>query len=215
MLQLEEKSVKKIVFEVEINEDINLAKVIKDLGEIPCWSSFDFKVGFIIVNNINDDIIDKVIKIIKENFKVIWMYIKNTESLQEQAETYKKEKIESPKVNKEEEALLEIIGPALDKLDKNKPISEQVDNFMREIKMISHADLIKDALKNVCNIKKISYEFVVIKLRELNPTMSIYDIRDDLKQQFKYWLSQHPELAKKSSRINLMHLLKLFAKRFQ
>lgn len=216
MLQVEKRNLKKIVFEVEKKENTDLAKVVKALEEIHCLSSFDFKIGFIIINNINKDLIDKVIKIIEENFEIIWMQVDNTQNGQEEAEVCKKEeKTELPKVNKDEEALLEVIGPALEKLDKNKPISEQVDNFMKEIDMISHANLIKVALNNVCNIKKISYEFVVIKLRELNPTMSIYYIRDDLKQQFKFWLSQNPKLAKSASRINLMHLLKLFAKRFE
>ena len=215
MLQLEKQYVRKIVFEIEKKNDTNLAKVIKTLKEFPCRSSFDFNIGFIIIYNINDEIIDKLIKLVEENFEILWMQVDNTEKEQEEVKILKEEKAEFPKVNNEEEALLEVIGPALEKLDKNKPISEQVDNFMKEIEMISHANLIREALKNVCNIKKISYEFVVIKLRELNPTMSIYDIRDDLKQQFKFWLSQHPELAKKSCRINLMHLLKLFAKRFQ
>lgn len=216
MLQVEKRNVKKIVFEIEKKENTNLATVIKTLKEFPCRSSFDFKIGFIVINDINDDIIDNLIKLIEENFEVLWMQVDNTKNGQEEAEVCKKEeKTELTKVSKDEEALLEVIGPALEKLDKTKPISEQVDNFMKEIEMISHANLIKVALNNVCNIKKISYEFVVIKLRELNPTMSIYDIRDDLKQQFKFWLSQNPKLAKSASRINLMHLLKLFAKRFE
>ena len=209
MLQLEKQSVRKIVFEVEKKKETSLATVIKALKEFHCRSSFDFKIGFIIINDVNDNIINKIIKLIEENFEVLWMQVDNAQEKQD------KERENATQISKEDEALLEVIGPALQKLDKNKPISEQVDNFMKEIDMISYANLIKVALNNVCNIKKISYEFVVIKLRELNPTMSIYDIKDDLKQQFKFWLSQHPELAKKSTKISLMHLLKLFAKRFK
>lgn len=118
------------------------------------------------------------------------------------------------KVGGVELALLEIIGPSLDKLNKSKSIKEQVEDFLDEIGMHATTKIIAQSFVIACDIKKISYESVILELRMLNPSIREDIIKITLQETFKGWLEQHPTLAEKCPKISFMSLLKVFAKKF-
>lgn len=48
----------------------------------------------------------------------------------------------------------------------------------------------------------------------MNPEVNEDVIKATLKENFKKWLEQYPELAKKCPKMSLMSVLKVFAKKF-
>lgn len=114
-----------------------------------------------------------------------------------------------------EKALLETLGSAFDKLDSSKKVEEQIDSFMADIGMPISERLIRQSFVIACDIKKITYGNVILELHNMYPKIKENIIQASLKENFKKWLEQYPELAKKCHRISLMSLLKLFAKRFR
>ena len=119
------------------------------------------------------------------------------------------------KLGKEETAMLEVIGFALDKLDSSKPIKEQLDPFLADIDMPA-TDVIKQAFFLACTVEKITYGHIINKLdhefvfskRKNNPAKVI-------KETFKGWLEKHPALAEQHPKISIMPMLKLFAKKIK
>ena len=118
------------------------------------------------------------------------------------------------KVGVEEEAILKVIGEALDKLDKSRPVSEQVENFMNEIGMPISAKLVSQSFVIACDIKKINYENIILELHKLNPNIKDEIIKASLKENFKIWLKQYPKLVEKFPKMSITAVLKVFAKRF-
>lgn len=112
-----------------------------------------------------------------------------------------------------ENVLLEAIGFALDKLDSSKEPEEQVDSFLTDIGMPISEKMVRQSFVIACDIKKITYKNVILKLHNMNPKVRENIIMVTLKENFKKWLDQHPELAKKCPKISFMSLLKIFAKR--
>ena len=121
----------------------------------------------------------------------------------------------TPKIGAVEAALFEAIGSSLDKLDKSKPIEEQVESFMAEIGMPKTAKLVAQSFTVACDIKKINYENIISQLHSLNPNITEDIINASLKETFKSWLEQYPTLAEKCPKISITALLKVFAKKFQ
>lgn len=123
----------------------------------------------------------------------------------------------SRKIGREEAALLEVIGKALDKLDKSKSVEEQVEDFMLEINMPIDSEagnLVAESFVIACEIKKINYENVILELHNIFSNIKEDAIKSSLKDYFKSWLEKYPELAEKCPKISLMSVLKVFARRF-
>ena len=74
--------------------------------------------------------------------------------------------------------------------------------------------MVKQSFVIACDIKKITYENVILELHNVNPEVNEDIIKATLKENFKKWLEQYPELAKKCPKMSLMSVLKVFAKRF-
>lgn len=110
-------------------------------------------------------------------------------------------------------ALLDAIGFALDKLDSSKKPEEQVDSFLTDIGMPINEEMVRQSFVIACDIKKITYENVILELHNMNPKVKENIIMVTLKENFKKWLEQYPELAKKCPKISFMSVLKIFAKR--
>lgn len=124
-----------------------------------------------------------------------------------------KENSSDTNLKKEETALLEVIGSALDKLDNSKSATEQVEEFMNQIGMDTTTKLVTQSFIVACDIKRINYENVILELCKLNPNIRDEIIKASLKENFKKWLEKYPKLAEKCPRISLMSVLKVFAKR--
>jgi len=118
------------------------------------------------------------------------------------------------KVGSEEEALLETIGFALDKLDSSKKATEQIESFLADIGMITTEKMVTNSFIIACDIKKINYENVLLGLHKKFPTVKERVIKIILKKSFKNWLNKYPTLADKCPKISLISILKVFAKRF-
>lgn len=128
--------------------------------------------------------------------------------------TEPKPKKATKKVGGEETALLDVIGEALDKLDPTKKVEEQVESFLTEIGMVSTERMVTQSFVIACDIKKINYENVILELHNMFPKVKEDIIKFLLKENFKKWLEQHPELVENCPKISLMAVLKVFAKRF-
>lgn len=113
-----------------------------------------------------------------------------------------------------EDTLQEVIGFALDKLDPSKKVEDQVENFLADIGMVSNEKLIQQSFVIACDIKKIKYDNVILRLHEKFPEMNEETIKNTLKETFKYWLEKYPTLAEKCPRISIVSIFKLFAKKF-
>ena len=118
------------------------------------------------------------------------------------------------KLGKEEAAMLEVIGFALDKLDSSKPFNEQLVSFLADIDMPA-TDIIKQTFTIACDIDKITYGYII---KELD--VHFYYLKRKrfgivLKETFKTWLEKYPVLQETCPRISLMPMLKLFAKKFK
>lgn len=133
------------------------------------------------------------------------------DELDEHSDREAKESIKN--IGNEESALYEVVGTVLDKLDKTKPISEQVEFFIKEIGMQTSSDFLILAFLTACNIEKINYENILSKLHELKPDNNSNKIKEALKQDFKNWLKQYPKLSEKCPKISIISLLKVFVKR--
>ena len=129
--------------------------------------------------------------------------------------TNKVEQSENPtKKYNVEDTLQEVIGFAFDKLDPSKKVEDQVENFLADIGMVSNEKMITQSFVIACDIKKIKYDNVILRLHEEFPEMNEETIKNTLKETFKYWLEKYPTLAEKCPKISIMAILKLFAKKF-
>lgn len=125
------------------------------------------------------------------------------------------EQVENPtKKYNIEDTLQEAIGFAFDKLDPSKKVEDQVENFLADIGMVSNEKLIQQSFVIACDIKKIKYDNVILRLHEEFPEMNEETIKNTLKETFKYWLEKYPTLAEKCPRISIASIFKLFAKKF-
>lgn len=125
-----------------------------------------------------------------------------------------KSKTPAKKVGGEEAALLEAIGFAFDKLDISKKVDEQIESFLTDIGMITTERMVTQSFIIACDIKKIKYENVILKLHEQFPKVREKIIGNILKEAFKNWLEKYPTLTEKFPKISFMALLKVFAKKF-
>lgn len=125
-----------------------------------------------------------------------------------------KTKTTAKKVSGEEAALLEVIGFAFDKLDASKTVREQVESFLTDIGMTTTERMVTQSFIIACDIKKINYENVLLRLHKEFPEVKEEIIKNILKEAFKNWLEKYPTLAEKCPKISLMAVLKVFAKKF-
>lgn len=166
-------------------------------------STFNFTNNFTNKNNTDEEV-----------FETVTASEDNADKVVEKPIEIEEKKSPAKKIGGEETALLEAIGPSLDKLDKSKSVQEQVEGFMTEIGIPTTATLVAQSFVIACDIKRINYENVILELHKLNPNSNEDIIKSSLKEVFKIWLKQYPEVAKKCPKISLMAILKVFAKRF-
>lgn len=121
----------------------------------------------------------------------------------------------SERVGLNETALLNVIGPALDKLDKHKTVENQLESFLSEIGMSSASKFVKESFIIACKIdNKITFDNILLELQCAHPYINnINIIKSSLKEDFKNWLKHYPELANRP-RLSIVSLLKVFAKKF-
>ena len=136
------------------------------------------------------------------------------ETTEETANNEVKSKTPAKKLGEEEAALLEIIGFALDKLDNSKMVEEQVESFLTDIGMTTTEKMVTKSFIIACNIKKINYENLLLRLHKEFPKMKDQSIKNILKKSFMNWLNKYPTLADRCPKISLISILKVFAKKF-
>lgn len=113
------------------------------------------------------------------------------------------------------DALAELIGESVQTLDKNSDLEPQLDDFLTTIG-ISNEILIKQAFLAACKVKKVTYESVLIELKNQNPAQKEDEIKQALKDAFKTWIStNYPTITEQFPKISIMSLLKFFAKSFK
>lgn len=122
------------------------------------------------------------------------------------------------KVGVEETALMNVIGNALEKLDRTKMPEDQIESFLTNIGMVTTERMITQSFLIACNMKKlntkkINYENIIAELNDMFKVKDVI-IKTILKDNFKKWLEANPEIVKYCPKVSFSAVLKLFAKRF-
>ena len=123
-----------------------------------------------------------------------------------------------PKSSNEELALQEIIGPALEKIKPNVDLDGQLHSFLANIGMPTNVITLNKAFEIGVYLEKITYNNLISKLISDNPEM--YDesdgknLRSLLKRIFDNWAQNYPDLKKQCSKISIVSIIKMFAKKF-
>lgn len=222
---------KKITFKVSSSKESSIVSLIKDVNKISCRIFIDFENGFVAVENVNDYMIEEVIELINIYYTILSIDIDNTfdqtvekSTISSATETVKeietaneieKHKVLVQKVGDMEFALLEEIGFAFDELDPYKDVEEQVKPFLENIEMTTTEKLVTESFIIACDIKRINYENIILRLHETFPGMDEDTIKSILKEEFKNWLTKYPTLAERCPKISIMAVLKLFVKKLK
>ena len=206
-----------------IYEDNTEARSIAllDKGRYVCTKRFNSVIG-----KTSPSFLEKLLKLIPLTFdftaclssasisakKDVCDVSKNVPDVVESAVTIASE-VEK-KLGKEEAAMLEVIGFALDKLDPSKPFKEQLDSFLADIDLEA-TELIKQVFFIACNVEKITYRYIINELEhDFCFSKGKNNSTKMVKETFKCWLEKHPDLAVQYPKISIMPMLKLFAKKF-
>lgn len=123
-----------------------------------------------------------------------------------------------PKSSNEELALQEIIGPALEKIKPNVDLNGQLHSFLANIGMPNNVITLRKAFEVGIYLEKITYNNLISQIISENPEM--YDesdsknLRNLLKRIFDNWAQNYPDLKKQCSKISIVSIIKMFAKKF-
>ena len=123
-----------------------------------------------------------------------------------------------PKSSNEELALQEIIGPALEKIKPNVDFDGQLHSFLANIGMPTNVITLRKAFEVGIHLEKITYNNLISQIISENPEM--YDesdsknLRNLLKRIFDNWAQNYPDLKKQCSKISIVSIIKMFAKKF-
>lgn len=123
-----------------------------------------------------------------------------------------------PKSSNEELALQEIIGPALEKIKPNVDLDGQLHSFLANIGMPNNVITLRKAFEVGIHLEKITYNNLISQIISENPEM--YDesdsknLRNLLKRIFDNWAQNYPDLKKQCSKISIVSIIKMFAKKF-
>lgn len=129
------------------------------------------------------------------------------------------EEIDFTKCLTAEMALQEIIGPALEKVMPGLyPEDNQIFKFLADIGMPNNVITLRKAFEVGIYLEKITYNNLISQIISENPEM--YDesdsknLRNLLKRIFDNWAQNYPDLKKQCSKISIVSIIKMFAKKF-
>lgn len=128
------------------------------------------------------------------------------------------EEIDFTKCLTAEMALQEIIGPALEKIKPNVDLDGQLHSFLANIGMPTNVITLNKAFEIGVYLEKITYNNLISQIISENPEM--YDesdsknLRNLLKRIFDNWAQNYPDLKKQCSKISIVSIIKMFAKKF-
>lgn len=114
-----------------------------------------------------------------------------------------------------EDYVAELLASSLASLDKSKPVVEQIDMFLNGIGFQTNEKIIKQSFVAACEVKKVSYESIILELRNVYPKIREEIIKATMREEFKKWLTMYPEAKEKYPKISFMVLLKVFAKKMR
>lgn len=112
-----------------------------------------------------------------------------------------------------EDYLAAIVADALNSLDKSKPVEEQIDGFLDAIGLSKSERIVRNSFVVACIVKKVGYESIILELHNTFPQFKEESIKATLKDEFKKWLAEHPDVKEKYPKVSIMALLKIFAKK--
>jgi len=112
-----------------------------------------------------------------------------------------------------EDYVTNIIADALNSLDKSKPVEEQIDDFLDAIDLPKDVKFVRSAFIVACIVKKVGYESIILELHNEYPKIREEIIKENLKEEFKKWLTKHPDVKENYPKISIIALLKIFAKK--
>lgn len=112
-----------------------------------------------------------------------------------------------------EDYLAAIVANALNSLDKSKPVEEQIDGFLDAIGLSKSERIVRNSFVVACIVKKVGYESIILELHNTFPQFKEESIKATLKDEFKKWLTEHPDVKEKYPKVSIMALLKIFARK--
>lgn len=112
-----------------------------------------------------------------------------------------------------EDYLAVIVADALNSLDKSKPVEDQIDGFLDAIGFSKNEKIVRNSFVAACIVEKVGYESIILELHNTFPKLKEKIIKATLKDEFKKWLAEHPNVKKKYPKVSIMSLLKIFAKK--
>ncbi len=112
-----------------------------------------------------------------------------------------------------EDYVANIIADALNSLDKSKPVEDQIDDFLDAIGLPKGVKLVRSSFIAACIVEKVGYESIILELHNESPKIREEIIKATLKDEFKKWLTKHPDVKENYPKISIMVLLKVFAKK--
>ncbi|MBR3002715.1 MAG: hypothetical protein IKF38_04025 [Clostridia bacterium] len=129
-------------------------------------------------------------------------------SIAENVEDKTKEKQKLPA----EKYLEETFSDVISRLDKDGSPDTKVDTFLEAIGFENYGGMFRDAFVVACNVKKITYGSICTGLNEIYPKLSEDEIKEILRDEFVSWTFKTLDIRDAYPKMNIMALLKLFAK---
>lgn len=114
-----------------------------------------------------------------------------------------------------EDYVAELLASSFANLDKSKLVEEQIEMFLNGIGFQTNEKIIKQSFVVACKVKKVSYESIILELRNVYPKIREEIIKETMREQFKKWLTLYPEAKEKYPKISFMVLLKVFARKMR
>lgn len=108
--------------------------------------------------------------------------------------------------------LTSLISDSLNNLDKSISAEEQIDTFLCSIGFPNNESVVKKAFVVASDIKKITYENIVLALVGVYPDSETINIKSTLQSEFNKWIVNYPELKEKYPTVSIITLIKVFAK---
>ena len=112
-----------------------------------------------------------------------------------------------------EDYLAAIVANALNSLNKSKPVEEQIDGFLDAIGLSKSERIVRNSFVVACIVKKVGYESIILELHNIFPKFKEESIKATLKDEFKKWLAEHPDVKEKYPKVSIMALLRIFARK--
>lgn len=210
----------KIVFNCKLKKQNELMEAVLELRKIQGQIKIDIENDVVEFENVSEVDFIRIYTTIKNYFLISSIQMDNIESIDlkndmpivNETKKNQYDKVDISKSKSMEEAILVVIDKAINKIDTSNTPKEEVDDFLRNIGMSMQEPLLKESFLQAFRIKKISMTSLSIEMSNDNKDSLI--IQKAIKNEFRTWLSNYPELLQKYPNISIITLIKVYVNVF-